>query len=136
LKGLMVCKRADDMTLAHPVLQRILEGIATAELVIAVLTGKNPNVFYELGLAHSYTKDVLLLAQRETDVPFDLRGLCYKTYDPNSKEGLEQLGQEVRKAAEEIRTRRLPNALEGPMTRTQQIVDRMTTLLATPEKLP
>ncbi len=64
LKGLMVCTRADDLRLGKPILERILRGIATAELIIADLTGRNPNVFYELALAHARTKDVLLLTER------------------------------------------------------------------------
>jgi hypothetical protein len=41
--------------------------------LIAELTGKNANVFYELGLAHAMQKNVILITQRLEDVPFDLR---------------------------------------------------------------
>ncbi len=43
------------------------------DLVIADLSGQNPNVFYEVGIAHTLGKPVLLLSQSIEDVPFDLR---------------------------------------------------------------
>jgi hypothetical protein len=41
--------------------------------IIADLTGRNPNVFYELGIAHTLGKPVILLSQCIDDVPFDVR---------------------------------------------------------------
>jgi hypothetical protein len=53
----------------------IWERINRARFLIADLTGQNPNVFYELGIAHALGKDVLLLTQDMAHVPFDLKGL-------------------------------------------------------------
>jgi len=44
-------------------------------VLLADLTGKNPNVFYELGLAHALAKPVILIAETLDDIPFDLRAL-------------------------------------------------------------
>jgi len=55
------------------IMQQIWVYILNARVLIAELTGKNPNVFYELGLAHAQGKDVILLTQSINDVPFDLR---------------------------------------------------------------
>src|SRR5712691_7948729 len=68
LEGLMTCTRADDLPIARSILERILTGIRSAEMIIADLTGRNANVFYEIGLAHTCTKNVLLLAQAIEDV--------------------------------------------------------------------
>ena len=57
-------------------------------------SGKNPNVFYETGIAHSFGKEVLLISQSEDDVPFDLRHLRYIRYFPNSQ-GLGDLSRAV-----------------------------------------
>src|SRR5439155_20198182 len=103
LKGLMVCSRADDLPIGRSILERILTGIRSAELIIADLTGKNANVFYELGLAHTQTKNVLLLTQDANDVPFDLRGLFCHTYSVHSDRGLKDLANVVRSAAAEVR---------------------------------
>lgn len=52
LDGLMTCNRADDLPISSSVPERIVSRIRSAELVIADLTGRNPNAFYEVGLTH------------------------------------------------------------------------------------
>ena len=63
----------------------ILLGIAESEFIIADLTDRNPNVFYELGIAHMTTNDVLreTLAQKNEEVPFDLGQFRYIVYEQN-----------------------------------------------------
>ena len=54
-------------------------------MLVAELTSRNPNVFYELGLAHALGKPVVLVSSNEQDVPFDLnhiRVIYYDTSDP------------------------------------------------------
>jgi hypothetical protein len=63
--------------------------------VIADCSGKNANVFYEAGIAHAIGKDVILIAQRIDDVPFDLRHLSILTYHPNDQ-GLRDLAASLR----------------------------------------
>lgn len=53
-----------------------------AEVLLADLTGKNPNVFYELGLAHAARKPVVLITETLADVPFDLRAIRVIEYSP------------------------------------------------------
>lgn len=66
------CKRSDDM-FGPVVAVDIRKSIESARLVVADLTDKNPNVVYEVGIAHALNKDVLLLTPSMDDVPFDLR---------------------------------------------------------------
>lgn len=68
--------------------------ICKSSVVICDLTGKNANVFYEAGIAHSLGKDVILITQSADDVPFDLRHLRYIQY-LNNGEGLQQLTAKV-----------------------------------------
>lgn len=133
LKGLMVCNRADDLRIGKPILGRILLGIGTSELIIADLTGRNANVYYELGLAHTRTKNVLLLTQQMEDVPFDLQGFFCHKYSPHSQESLKKLSRIVKRAAEDVRARTLPQMLEGAMSRTQNIVSYMQQQLDSPK---
>ena len=49
--------------------------------LVAELTSKNPNVFYELGLAHALEKPVVLVSSNQEDVPFDLRHIRAIFYD-------------------------------------------------------
>lgn len=54
-------------------------------MLIAELTLRNPNVYYELGIAHALKKPVVLVCSNEEDVPFDLkhiRVIYYNIYDP------------------------------------------------------
>ncbi|UCH95967.1 MAG: toll/interleukin-1 receptor domain-containing protein [Candidatus Aminicenantes bacterium] len=67
--------RADDIYGVEGIMQDIWIHINKARIIIADLTGRNPNVFYEVGLAHAIGKDVILITQTMDDVPFDLRSL-------------------------------------------------------------
>ena len=66
-------ERADDIESQRSILSDILEKINTSNLIVADLTSVNPNVFYELGLAHALRKPVILLTQDIEEVPFDLQ---------------------------------------------------------------
>lgn len=88
------CVRADDIWEHHTIIQDIVTLIARARVVICDCSGKNPNVFYEAGIAHTLGKEVILIAQTEDDVPFDLRHLRYIRYLPN-REGLNELSQAI-----------------------------------------
>lgn len=79
------CQRADDIWLNEAVIEDVVHLIATACIVIADLTGKNANVFYETGIAHTLGKDVVLITQSKDDVPFDLRHLRYIPYLDNGE---------------------------------------------------
>jgi len=46
-------------------------------------TGRNPNVFYEAGIAHTLGREVILITQNEQDIPFDLRHRRYIRYLDN-----------------------------------------------------
>ncbi|HWK19292.1 MAG TPA: hypothetical protein VNR37_00785 [Microbacteriaceae bacterium] len=63
------------------IIDQIWRGIQDAEILLAELTTKNPNVFYELGLAHAIEKPVILISSNEDDVPFDLRHIRVILYD-------------------------------------------------------
>jgi len=75
--------RADDLYKSSEILKDILENTKKAKLILADLTGKNPNVFYELGLAHALSKPVILITQSLEDIPADLRSLKIIQYDKN-----------------------------------------------------
>jgi len=96
------CVRADDIWEHHTIIQDIVNIIARAKVVICDCSGKNPNVFYEAGIAHAIGKEVILITQSEQDVPFDLRHLRYIHYLPNS-EGLGNLSMSLQVKLRSIR---------------------------------
>lgn len=65
------------------IMDQVWSGIKAAKVLVAELTTKNPNVFYELGLAHALTKPVVLVSSNEEDVPFDLHHIRVIYYDVN-----------------------------------------------------
>jgi len=73
--------RADDFFTAHAVIDDIWSAVYNSRLVIADCTGRNANVFYEIGMAHTVGKPVVLTTQNEADVPFDLRSIRYIHYN-------------------------------------------------------
>jgi hypothetical protein len=90
----MRCQRADDIWDHHTVIQDVVSLISKAKFVICDLSGKNPNVFYEAGIAHAIGAEVILITQHADDVPFDLRHLRYVTY-LNNGEGLGRLAADI-----------------------------------------
>lgn len=86
LKAGLIPVRADnDIFGTGKIIDQIWAGINSAKVLIAELTSRNANVFYELGLAHALKKPVVLVSSNESDVPFDLqhiRVIYYDVHDP------------------------------------------------------
>jgi hypothetical protein len=95
------CARADDIYDISGVMQSVWEGINRAHLVVADLTDRNPNVFYELGIAHTLGKPVIMLTQSMDFVPFDLRHLRCIVYDYKPR-GVEQLESALERTVKRI----------------------------------
>jgi len=84
------CKRVDDIWDHSTVIQDVFSLIFQSYIVVCDLTGKNPNVFYEAGIAHTLGKHVVPITQSEGDIPFDLKHHRYALY-LNNGEGREKL---------------------------------------------
>lgn len=65
--------RADEMFAPGSIMEQIRSAIQQSRLCVADLTGRNPNVLYELGIAQTLGKPCILLTQDMDDVPFDVR---------------------------------------------------------------
>lgn len=81
--------RADDL-FGHDIMEDIWISILQARVLIADITNRNPNVFYELGIAHTIGKRVILLTQNVQDIPFDLNRYRHIIYQDNA-DGYEKL---------------------------------------------
>ena len=84
------CLRADDIWDHATIVQDIFSLIVRAHIVVVDFTGKNPNVMYETGIAHTLGKHVVPITQSIDDVPFDIRHHRVLKYLPNT-EGLTAL---------------------------------------------
>jgi hypothetical protein len=90
------CRRADDIWDNSILIQDVFDLIFTARAVLTDFTDRNPNVFYETGVAHTLGKLVIPITQSVADIPFDLRHHRALTYLPNS-EGLLKLEADLEK---------------------------------------
>ncbi|MCX6213114.1 hypothetical protein [Spirosoma sp.] len=90
------CKRADDIWDNSILIQDVFDLIFTSRAVITDFTDRNPNVFYETGVAHTLGKLVIPITQSASDIPFDLRHHRALTYLPNT-EGLLKLETDLEK---------------------------------------
>lgn len=75
------CLRADEIHHNMGILRVVYDQIISAHIIIADMTGQNPNVYYEVGFAHGIGKEVVLLTQKMDDIPFDLRGFNHIMYE-------------------------------------------------------
>lgn len=73
--------RADEIYGIKPIIEDIAECIIDSDIIIADVTKRNPNVNYELGMAHALGKSVIIISQSIDDIPFDYRHIRAITYN-------------------------------------------------------
>lgn len=81
--GLTPIRADTDIFGTGKIIDQIWAGLNRAKVLVAELSGRNPNVLYELGLAHALHKPVVLVSSNEPDVPFDIRHVRVIYYDVN-----------------------------------------------------
>ncbi|HEV7240351.1 MAG TPA: hypothetical protein VGQ36_14015 [Thermoanaerobaculia bacterium] len=97
--GLTPMRADNEIFATGKIIDQIWSGINAARVLVAELTTRNANVFYELGLAHALRKPVVLVSSNEADVPFDLHHIRVIYYDVNDPFWGEKL---IAKIAENI----------------------------------
>ena len=75
------CERVDEQLYEGSIVERIYNQIDKSDFIIADMTGRNPNVFYEAGYAHALGKRVVLLTKNVADIPFDLKHYPHIVYE-------------------------------------------------------
>lgn len=93
--------RSDEEFGDDVIIQSIWKKINEAYFVIADCTGRNPNVFYELGIAHTLGKPVFMCAQKRKDIPFDIEHIRSLEYGLNPGK-IKELKDKIRKFIESI----------------------------------
>ena len=76
------CHRSDEEYIPGSILKYTMELILKSQLIIAVLDGRNANVFYEVGIAHSIGKTVILISKADKfkNTAFDVKGSRFVLY--------------------------------------------------------
>jgi nucleoside 2-deoxyribosyltransferase len=90
------CERVDEQIFEESILERIYNQISKADIVIADMTNRNPNVFYEVGYAHALGKATILLTKNSQDIPFDLKHYPHIIYDNKITKLKEELTTRVK----------------------------------------
>lgn len=89
--------RGDEVYNTGAIIDDIFAAISSATLVLCDVTGKNPNVNYELGAAHALQKPAIIITQSVSDVPFDYRHLRVIVYDRTKVDWAKQLETAIHK---------------------------------------
>ncbi len=99
---LFKCKRADDIVSNKSIMEDIWKSICEARIIIADITGFNPNVMYELGIAHTLGKTTIILCQKgEKTFPFDLHHIRRIEYE-NTAIGGDSLTKSLSKTLDSV----------------------------------
>lgn len=100
----LTINRGDDFFSKRSIMADIWSAIHHSRIVIADCTGKNANVFYEFGVAHTVGKPVIMITQNEADIPFDVRDKRYIQYEYPAKMKLfeQQLQDAIRKVLSDL----------------------------------
>lgn len=88
-------QKAGDIYGTAPIIQDIWHAIWTAKVVIADVTGRNPNANYELGLCHALGVPTVLITQNLDDVPFDSRHRRCIVYNTKRVDWQDQLRKDI-----------------------------------------
>jgi response regulator RpfG family c-di-GMP phosphodiesterase len=91
-----LCSRSN-LTIGN-IIKDILDNLNRADVVIADLTDKNPNVYYELGVRHALRDSTILITQSIDDVPFDLRPYALIEYDWKTQNGKKEFYKKIKDA--------------------------------------
>ncbi len=89
------CERVDEQIFSEGILDRIYNQISKSDVIVADMTNRNANVFYEVGYAHGLGKNVILLTKNSEDIPFDLKHFPHIIYNGQIKLLSEQLKRKL-----------------------------------------
>lgn len=111
--------RGDDIYSTGEIAQEIFENISKSVILIADVTGKNPNVNYELGAAHALNKPVIIISQSIEDIPFDYRHRRSIIYNRDEFDWETKLKNKIAKTIEET----FKNPIEDVWNNTEKKLD-------------
>lgn len=87
--------RADEIAEPGIITSQIIQHVVDAALVIADLSGQNPNVYYELAVRHATQKPFIQIIRKGESIPFDVFGTRTVFIDTHDLDSVEQAKQEM-----------------------------------------
>ncbi len=107
----LVSLRVDSLLKPSTIVSDIWELTNSSKIMLADLTGINPNVMYELGLAHAIAKPTILISETIDSVPYDLRSIRVLTFDKNETGWDEKLRKNLTQSIAETLTSPIDSVL-------------------------
>jgi hypothetical protein len=83
-------------------IKEIIQDLDASWVVLADLTDRNPNVFYELGVRHALKDRTILIAQKRNDIPFDLHSYANHVYNWRTPQGKEEFAERIKALLEDV----------------------------------
>jgi len=107
--------RADDISEPGIITSQVIQHIIDDPLVVADLTGMNPNVFYELAIRHAIRKPLIQIIQKDEKLPFDVAGMRTISVDHTDLDSVEDAKNEIVKQIKAIMKKK-PEEIESPIS--------------------
>jgi len=107
--------RADDIAEPGLITSQVIQNIIDDPLVIADLTGMNPNVFYELAIRHSIRKPLVQIIQKGDKIPFDVAGMRTVSVDHKDLDSVDEARAEIVKQINSVADKK-PKEIDSPIS--------------------
>ncbi|MBL8174619.1 MAG: hypothetical protein JNK48_08115, partial [Bryobacterales bacterium] len=128
-------RRGDSPVNPVPIVADILDEMERAEIIIVDLTGNNPNVFYELGIAHTRCDKVLLLCEQGQSRPSDVGFFRCLLFDLKTPQGRAAFSRDLGTRLDDLlKPDGTPTFIEGLIERTQTVIEDLNVLALLPDE--
>ncbi len=107
--------RADEISEPGIITSQVIQHIVDDPLVIADLSERNPNVFYELALRHALKKPLVQIMKKGETIPFDVAGMRTILIDHHDLDSVEEAKKEIVAQIESIENK-APEEIETPIS--------------------
>lgn len=107
--------RADQISEPGLITTQVIQHIIDDPLVIADLTGSNPNVFYELAIRHAIRKPLVQIIQKDEKIPFDVAGMRTVPVDHQDLDSVQEAKQEIERQVKAVMSRS-PEDIVSPIS--------------------
>lgn len=129
------CWRVDELNKPGSITRDIIAGIIDSEIIIADLSTRNANVFYELGIAHCLGNKTIMTAGSKKDIPFDIANYRVIIYD-QSISGAQRLHSQLDQTIKDLKSGvEMPNNPVQEVMHQYDIRSRFTVLPTSGKKL-
>lgn len=95
-----IAERVDKQNDANSITQTIIDSLENSDLVIADISGHNPNVFYEMGYRARTKKPMIHLRKKGENIPFDVNAIRTFDYDLTDLDSVEEIKERLKKTIE------------------------------------